>query len=192
MIKSLSGSYKTYKSEGIVLRTINYGEADKIVSIYTSKRGKVSCIAKGIRKLTSRKRGSLEIFYKINFFASSGKGLDIITEVECLDDFGQWRDNLKKVASAYELAEMTDKLTVEADENEAIYTILVSAFNELKAAGSKELDLIVERYGESLLRVSGFWPEQKPFPREFNVFQKIEEIIENELKSKKFSRKIRD
>jgi len=181
----------TYKAEGIVLRTINYGEADKIVSIYTSKRGKVSCIAKGIRKLKSRKGGNLEMFNQVNFFASKGRGLDIITEVECLDDFDEWRSDLKKVVSAYEISEMTDKLTVEENEHEGVYGILVSAFGELKEAKTEDLDLMVERYGEALLGILGFWPEARPFPKEFNVFQKIEEIIEKELKSKKFSKRVK-
>lgn len=182
----------TYKAEGIVLKTINYQEADKIVSIYTSKRGKVSCLAKGVRKLTSRKRGSLEVFNQISFFATRGKGFDIITEVECLDDFNEWRGNLKKVASAYEISEITDKLTVEEDEHGEVYEILVSALTKLKFAKAEELDFLVEKFGEKLLMVLGFWPKEKPFPGELSVFQKIEEIIEKELKSKNFSEKVKD
>lgn len=181
----------TYKAEGVVLRTINYGEADRIVSIYTSGRGKVSCIAKGIRKLKSRKGGNLEMFNRVSFFASIGKGLDIITEVECLDGFYEWRSDLRKVASAYEISEMTDRLTVEENEHEGVYGILVSAFVELKDIKTENLDLMVERYGEELLKVLGFWPTGRPFPKEFNAFQKIEEIIENELKSKKFSKRVK-
>jgi len=78
---------RSYKTEGIVLKRINYGEADRILTIYTKRHGKIRAIAKGVRKLTSRKAGSLELFNNVVLFLVKGKNLDIITEAQTVDLF---------------------------------------------------------------------------------------------------------
>ena len=84
----------SYSEEGIVLARKNYGEADRIVSIYSQNHGRISSIAKGVRKLSSRKRGHLEVFSHIRFQAVNGKGLDLMTEVETVENFGEIRKSL--------------------------------------------------------------------------------------------------
>jgi len=64
---------KTYSSEGIILSRKNYGEADRILTVFSKNYGKVTLLAKGIRKLISKKRGHLEIFSEVKFSAVSGK-----------------------------------------------------------------------------------------------------------------------
>jgi len=177
---------RTYKTEGIVLKRTNFGEADKIVTFYTKDYGKLVALAKGVRRLTSRKRGSLEIFNQVVFFAAKGKSLDIITEVETRQTYSQWRKDLKKVGAAYEMAEMVDRLTAEGSEQKEIYELLCSYLQRLKTTSKQNLPLFVNSFGQSLLRYLGFWPKNKSFPANFNVEVKIEEIIERELMSKRF------
>ena len=74
----------------------NYSEADRILKLFTKHYGKVSIIAKGVRKPKSRKRGSLEVFGHIKFAASRGKNLDLMTEVEIIDSFELVRKSLKR------------------------------------------------------------------------------------------------
>lgn len=87
---------RTYKTEGIILKRINLGEADKIITLYSRHYGKIRCIAKGIRNITSRKGGNLELFNRVAIFLAKGKNLDIITEVQLLDSFSGFRQDLKK------------------------------------------------------------------------------------------------
>lgn len=181
---------RTYKTEGIVLKRINFGEADRIITFYTKHYGRLVAVAKGVRKLTSRKRGSLEIFNRVVFFAAKGKGMDIITEVETLETFGDWKKDLKKVGVAYEMAEMVDKLTAEGSEQEEVYWLLCSFFRQLKNREKKNLSVFVNSFGGELLKILGFWPKDKSFPQNFDMERKIEEIIERELKSKKFSQEM--
>ena len=75
----------SFTSEGFVLARRNFGEADRIIDIYSKDKGKISLIAKGIRRPKSRKRGHLEIFSKISFQAINGKGMGILTEAETID-----------------------------------------------------------------------------------------------------------
>ncbi|MDQ3925703.1 MAG: DNA repair protein RecO, partial [Actinomycetota bacterium] len=70
-----------YKSKGIVLRSIRYGEADRILDLYTQESGLVSAIAKGIRRTKSRFGGRLEPLSCVEFLAYEGKTLDTITQV---------------------------------------------------------------------------------------------------------------
>ena len=93
--------FKSYSDEGIVLARRNFGEADRILSIYSKNHGRISAIAKGIRRPISRKRGHLEVFCHIKFQITDGKGIGILTEVETLNNFGIIRKDLKKVSLAY-------------------------------------------------------------------------------------------
>lgn len=179
-----------YKTEGVVLKRSNFGEADRIITLYTKHYGKITGLAKGIRKLTSRKRGALEIFNQVTFFAAKSKGMEIITEAEVLNSFSSWRKDLKKVAVAYELCEMVDKLTAEGTEQPEVYELLVTALNRLGRISREELPAVIEEFAGSLLKQLGFWPKEKPFPSHFSTSLLVEEIIEKELKSKRFFKRV--
>lgn len=172
------------------MKRSNFGEADRLVTLYTKHYGKLTCIAKGIRKLTSRKRGDLEIFNSVSFLASRGKGIDIITETEIIKTFSEWRKNLKKVASAYEICEMLDRLTAENSEQEDVYDLLVDYLKRLGQTSEENLSFWVDSFAGNLLKLLGFWPKNKEFPLNFDVSLYIEQIIERDLKSKKFLKKI--
>ena len=182
---------RTYKSEGIVLKRTNYGEADKIITVFSKHYGKITLLAKGIRRLTSKKRGNLELFNQVSFFAHKGKGLDIVTETELLDSFSSWRGDLQKVASAYQICEMIDKLTAEGSEQEEIYDLLVTNLKTIAITGQNNLTILTNSFGVSLLKDLGFLSRNKVLPQNFNVIAYIEDIIERELKSKKFAGKVR-
>lgn len=177
-----------YRTEGVVLKRVNFGEADKIVTIYSRHYGKLSCLAKGVRRLTSRKRGALEIFNRTSFFAVRGRGLDILTEVEPIEVFSG--RNLKRIAAAYEVCEMVDQLTVENSQEEEIYELLLAALNQISKAEEKSFPFLVNEFGQQLLRLTGFWPKDKAFPASFSVSTFIEQIIERDLKSRKISSKL--
>ena len=176
----------TYKSEGVILKRFNFGEADRIITLFTKHYGKLTFIAKGIRRVTSRKRGSLEIFNVVSFLAAKGRGMDIITEAETIETFSEWRRNLKKVAAAYELCEIVDKLTAEGSEQEEVYHLLVDFLKRISLTADEMLSKLISDFGGNLLKLLGFWPKEKAFLPNFNVCSYIEQIIEKELKSKNF------
>jgi len=180
----------TYKSEGVVLKRNNFGEADKIVTVFSKHYGKVSLLAKGIRRMTSRKRGNLEVFNQVTFFAVKGKGMDIVTETELVQSFSDWRKDLKKVAVAYELCEMVDKLTVEGSEQEEVYELLVNYLENLGNALDANQNFFISSFGINLIKLLGFWPKEKAIPVNFSVTSYVEELIEKELKSKNFRSKV--
>ena len=181
---------RTYRSEGVVLKRTNFGEADKIVTLYSKHYGKVTVLAKGMRRMTSRKRGNLEVFNQVIFFVAKGKGMDIVTETETLESFSFWKKDLQKVAVAYQLCEMVDKLTAEEVEQEEVYYLLCDYLKKLDFLDKNGNSNFLGSFGLSLLKILGFWPHDKPIPKNFRVSLFVEEIIERELKAKKFLNRV--
>jgi len=184
------GMSDSYKTEGIVLRRFDFGEADKIIVFFTKHCGKISCLAKGVRRLSSRKRGNLEIFNRVSLSLIKGKKLDIVSEAEAIETYALWRKNLKKVAAAYEICEMVDKLTAENVEQEEIYNLLNLYLKKLENIDERNLPNFLSSFGQSLLVFLGFWPKNKNFPINFNIFNFVEQTIEKNLKSSDFLRKV--
>jgi len=180
----------SYKTEGLVLKRTNFAEADKIITFFTKDRGKIVCLAKGIRRMTSRKRGSLEIFNRVSFSAVSGKGLDLVTEAEILDSYSSLRKDLKKVAAVYEIAEILDRLTPENTEQEEVYDLLAISLENISQSVPEKLKNLINDFGVELLKLLGFWPKDKNFPSSFSVSSYVEKIIERDLKSRRFLDKL--
>jgi len=163
----------------------SYSEADRIVVIFTKKYGKVSFIAKGVRRLNSKKRGSLEVFSHLKFSAARGKSLDILTEVEIINSFSEIRKDLKKVAIAYFIVEVLGRLTREDEKNERLFKLLLNYLKGLK----KETNLkrYRKKYIFEVLTLLGFWPKAKPMPTPDAT---LREVVERELSSARVGKKI--
>ena len=175
----------SYSSEGIVLARRNYGEADRILSVYTKNHGRISLIAKGIRRPKSRKRGHLEIFSYIRFQAATGRGLDLMTEAEVIDDFKEIRKNLKKVSLAYYFCEVVGKITHEGETNERLFDLILENLEKLKSETELKklrLDFILR-----LLILLGYWPAEKQL---LDIDNKLEEVIERQINSVRVGKKM--
>ena len=180
----------TYRSEGIVLKRVNFGEADKIVTVYSKHFGKITLLAKGIRKMTSRKRGNLELFNQLIIFAVKGKTFDIVTETELIESFSLWRSDLQKIAIAYQLCELVDKLTPEESDQSEVYDLLLEYLQKLGSLSFQKQSSFLGSFGLKLVKLLGYWPKDKPIPKNFKTSFFVEEIIEKELKAKNFLAKV--
>lgn len=169
----------SYKTEGVILKRLNYGEADRILTIYTKYRGKIRAIAKGVRKITSRKGGNVELFNHCVLFLAEGKNLDIVTEAQVVNSFSRLSDDLEKTAAAFYLVELIDQLTPDGQINRQVFDLLVGALDKLRARRS-ELGAITQDFEVDLLRLLGFWSE---ILDRRNIKGYIEEIIERKLRS---------
>lgn len=176
---------RSYSDEGIVLARRNYGEADRILSVYTKNHGRISYLAKGVRRPESRKRGHIEVFSQIRFQASRGKGLDLITEVETVENFSSIRKNLKKVSLAYYFIEVVGRITREGQSHPELYYLLLKYLNQLKSA--KELKALRLDFILRLLTVLGFWPRGKAL---LDPDKKLEEVLERQINSRRVGKRI--
>jgi DNA repair protein RecO (recombination protein O) len=177
--------YRRYSSEAIVLSRKNFSEADRILTVFSKHYGKLSVIAKGVRKPKSRKRGALEVFSLFKFSAAKGKNLDIVTEAELIDSFKKIRKSLKKTSVAYFLVEVVNRLTREDEKNFELYTFLVDSLDKLKESRSPRK--LRENFIYQTLVMLGFWPKGKKMVNPDFV---LEEIIEREMSSKRVGKKI--
>ncbi len=175
----------SYSSEGIVLGRRNYGEADRILSVYSKDHGRITLIAKGIRRPKSRKRGHLEIFSLVKFQAAKGHGIDLMTEADITDDFKEIRKNLAKVSLAYYFMEVVGKITHEGENNDELFNLILSSLNKLKVASKlKELRLY---FVLKLLTLMGYWPDGQKL---LNPDEVLEEVIEREISSARVGKRM--
>lgn len=174
-----------YTSEGIILGRKNYGEADRIISLYSKDSGRVSLLAKGIRRPISRKRGSLEIFSYIKFQSINSKSIGLITEAEIIDDFKEIRKSLPKITLAYYFMEVTGKITHEGEKNHQLFELIIKSLKDLKA-GTK-LKTLRLKFINELLVMMGYWPEGKEMQEHDKA---LEEVIERQISTTRVAKKI--
>jgi len=171
-----------YKTEGIILKRKNFGEADKILTIFTKHYGKIKAIAKGIRKITSKKAGTLELFNHCKLVLVKGKDLDIITESQVINNFSSWRGNLNKVGIAWYFCELVDKLTAEEQVNKDIFEILK---NYLENIDQKNNSQFIRSFEEHLLNKLGFGIPSSWRRWSGSLKPYIESIAEKEIQTPK-------
>lgn len=145
-----------YKDEGIVIRERPLGEADKLLTILTRNKGKVSASARGARRTRNRLLGPTQLFCHSRFLFLTGRGLATVGQAEIIESFVGLRENLDRLAYASYFAELVDGFLGEEDSQPAIFDFLRSLFSAL--AKAQDLQLLA-RYGElKLVSLAGFMP----------------------------------
>ena len=178
---------RTYKTEGIILKRINYGEADRILTIYTKHYGKIRALAKGVRRITSRRGGNVELFNQAVLFLNKGKNLDLLTEAQVVNSFKSWRRDLKKVTVAYYFCELVDKLTPEEQPNQAVFQLLSNYLDKISTASLPEL---TRSFEETLLRELGFGVPEELRRSSNSLRDYIESITEKKLNSQDIAKEL--
>jgi DNA repair protein RecO (recombination protein O) len=145
----------SYRDEGIVLRTIRLGEADRIVTMATPGHGKVRAVAKGVRKTKSRLGGRVEPLSHVKMLCWRGRELDTITQVDVLDHFRPVREDLDRLAQAMTMLEVVDHVAVEDHEMPVLFTMLLGALRTLATSSSH---LVAGAFLWKLLAVEGVVP----------------------------------
>lgn len=129
----------TYRDEGVVLRTMRLGEADRIVTFATPEHGKVRAVAKGARKTKSRLRGRLEPMTHLTMMCWRGRELDVVNQVEVVDHFKSIRGDLDRVPTALTMLEVVDHVALERHPMPETFRMLVGALRTLDAQASPVL-----------------------------------------------------
>lgn len=121
-----------YKNKGIVLRSIRYGEADRILDLYTQDAGLISAIAKGIRRTRSRFGARLEPLTCVDFMAYGGRTLDIVTQVEVLRSFHAVREDLLRFEVAGRMVQAVRALSGGDEADRRVFNLLYHALDSLE------------------------------------------------------------
>lgn len=162
----------------------NYGEADRLLTVFSKHYGKLRVIAKGIRRPTSRKKSSLELFSHTRLFLAKGKALDIITDAEVKHNFSAWRKDLTRVGVAYHLSELVTRLSPEHQEHKEVFELLLASFQKLSDIDYWNLYSFIQSFKIRLLEELGFLERGKPGPKNLDFY--IEDLINGELRTKRF------
>ena len=155
--RSMPERERLYRAEGIVLCRRDFGEADRLLTIFTREHGKLEQIAKGVRRPRSRKAGHLELFTRVQLLAARGRELDIITQVEALETYPQLSKDLQLVGQASYILELVKVFAIKGEVNHELYRLLVETLERLTSGDPPSK---VTRYFElRLLELSGYRPE---------------------------------
>ncbi len=148
---------RMYRAEAIVLRTLDLGEADRVLTLLTRHFGKVHVIAKGIRKLTSRLAGQAEPLSHATYQLARGRNLDVLTGAEPRTTYRALREDLSLIAAAWYVAELADRFSVERAPAAPLFELVETALRHLEAGFAPAL--ICRWFDLHLLDRAGFRPE---------------------------------
>lgn len=155
----MSNLERVYRAEGVVLRRHDFGEADRLTTIYTRNLGKLRLVAKGVRKPRSRKSGHLEPFTRVKLLIARGRQLDIITQAEAIETYPNIVSDLITLGHASYIVELLDRFSVEeGDDNQQLYNLLLSSLDRL-SSGEQELWAVALFFELRLLEFAGYRPE---------------------------------
>lgn len=147
---------RTYSASAIVLRRIDLGEKDRILTIYTREHGKLSAVAKGARRPGSKLSGTSEPFTYAKMFLSSGRDLDVLTQAEIKESFPNVKKSMSGIAYAVYLMELVNSFVDERQPNPELFDTLLSAMYVLESGANPE---ITARYFElHSLNILGYEP----------------------------------
>ena len=154
---------KTYKTEAIVLRSMRFSEADRILHLYTERRGRIGAIAKGVRKTKSRFGARLEPLSHVELMLHEGAGeLQTITGVELLRSHHATRESSYRLNAGLIGAEAMLRLFGEPEANERAFGALARFLDLLDEAPAAEtrpaLDPLALSFQLKLLWLAGYLP----------------------------------
>lgn len=144
---------RAFKTEGIILKRKDFGEADRILTVFTLHRGKISVLAKGVRRITSKRAGNVELLNRVSMFLHPGKNFLILTEAESLDTFQKLKEDLTLSTYAYHIIELVDKITAENQESPILYGHLVEI---LKRLSVNPRQILIRAFEAKILSNLGF------------------------------------
>jgi DNA repair protein RecO (recombination protein O) len=147
-----------YKSKGIVLRSIRYGEADRILDLYTRDAGLVSAIVKGIRRTKSRFGARLEPLSCVDFLAYQGRTLDTLTQAETLRSFHGIREDLARFEAAAGMVGSVRALSGGDEADRRVFNLLYNGLDALEGAGTG-FEAVEAALGLKLSILAGYAPQ---------------------------------
>ena len=153
----------TYRDEAVVLRTHKLGEADRIITLLSRRHGKVRAVARGVRRTSSKFGARLEPFSHVDLQFATGRSLDVVTQVESLDAFGEpLAASYPAYTAGQVMLETADRLVVEEREPATQhFVLLVGALRTLNrgtADGARPPMMILDSYLLRALAVAGYAP----------------------------------
>lgn len=165
---------------GIIIKRKSLGEADRILTVFTKKYGKIKILAKGVKRITSRRGGNVELFNEVEISIHRGKTFDILTEAQVINTFPRLRKNLDLVGLAFHVSEVVDGLCPEHQSHPKIYDLMLEVLTQLDHG-------LIHSFEKKLLEELGYLPKDH---KEIDTTLYIESILEKRLKTRRIISKL--
>src|SRR5437660_169653 len=130
---SIIAAMPTYQTDAIVLRRLDYGEADRIVTLLTREYGKLAAIAKGARRGKARAASSLDLFARSRMMLAKGRNLDVVAQVEHRGDVRHISGDLERTAYACLVSEVVDKVLEDRHPVDDVFNLVVETLDRLNS-----------------------------------------------------------
>jgi DNA repair protein RecO (recombination protein O) len=145
-----------YQSRSIIIKSMDYRESDKLVTVFSEKEGKLGAIARGIKKPGSSLRASVQPFCHSLLFFHRGRGLDLVTQGKLLDFYGNSREDIKRTLYCIYLMELLDKALMDRVPMVQLYKLVLAVLEYINNNG---LNPLVLRFFEMQLLIQlGYRP----------------------------------
>ncbi|SDH48043.1 DNA replication and repair protein RecO [Alteribacillus persepolensis] len=145
------------KAEGIVLRTIAYGENNVILRIYTREAGKISVMARGAKKPKNKLSAAAQPFVYGMFLYYKGSGMSTLSQGDNIDSFRIIRDDIVKTAYASYMSELLDKLTDEKERNPYLFELFLQLLQKMNEDDDPEV--LTRIFETKMMQQAGITPE---------------------------------
>ena len=149
-----------FKTEAVVLRSIRFGEADRVLHLYTAERGRLGAVAKGVRRVRSRFGGRLEPLFRVRLVLHEGRGeLCTVTSAETVDAHPALREHRGALDRATQACDAVLRLFDAAEPNRPAYHLLCRELALLGADPTGATRAHGLAFRLKLLLAAGFLPE---------------------------------
>ncbi|GIM44749.1 DNA repair protein RecO [Collibacillus ludicampi] len=147
-----------YKTEAIVLRGIDYGETNKIVTLLTRDFGKLSVMAGGAKKPQSRLTAASQPFTHGHWILyGGGKGMLRASQAEVIESFRSIREDLYKTAYTAYVMELTERFVEEREPSQGLFFLVLNMLHQI--AAGKDAEILIRIFEIKMLRVAGIEPD---------------------------------
>lgn len=170
---------RSVQIEAIIIKRKNYNEADRILTVFSKKHGKLDIKASGVRKIISRRSSHIELLNRsILTLYKNNASMPILTEAQTISSYPDIKSSLPRIGYAYHICELIDSLCPPNQENEYVYALLVDVLEKLSK--EQNISLLIQKFEIELLTYLGFY-SPKFSNQYFDSTLFIEDIVEKRL-----------
>ena len=147
------------RTRGVILRSQKWGDADRIITVYSPNLGKIRGVARGARRMKTRFGGVLEPFglVDLTFFQKTPEALGQISQIDLVTSYGAIREDLTVMTAAARMVRMVEAITVDRDPNHEMFSALVHGLESLSPLA--DVALITLLFQIHVLGHTGFRPQ---------------------------------
>lgn len=169
---------RSFSTKALLIKRSDIGEADRIVTLLSASEGKIVCIAKGVRKLTSSKRALLEPGDIVQAFFVNTKSMPLLTQARLINSASPLRESLAKIRQLTQLLEIIDKLCAEGEIDDQVFAQALILRSHLLSGSSHTM--ITKELGNLLVMLGYSHPSETAYK---NILDYVESLSERKMKS---------